>query len=79
VVTAGKSPVNAANTTNPINMEWAVNFLFGTERDTILQQVDPNQNDSKLTGTFQGKLGNPKVSGSVYRNCSSIDLRHHAP
>jgi hypothetical protein len=51
--------------TKPVNVsgKWQISWeaRIGTERDTI--QLE--QTESKLTGTFQGKLGTPKVSGNV--------------
>jgi hypothetical protein len=43
--------------------KWQISWEArnGTERDSL--QLE--QTESKLSGTFQGKLGSPKVSGSV--------------
>lgn len=64
-----------------VSGKWQISWeaRIGTERDTIQleqadsNQSDPNQNDSKLTGSFQGKLGNPRVSGNV--DGANISLR----
>jgi hypothetical protein len=82
----------SAAQTKPINVsgKWQISWeaRIGTERDTIqLEQHDSNQhdsnqndsnkNDSRLTGAFQGKLGNPKVSGNV--DGANISLRLDFP
>jgi hypothetical protein len=72
----------SAAQTKAINVsgKWQISWeaRIGTERDTIqLEQTDSNQNDSKLTGIFQGKLGNPKVSGNV--DGANISLRLDFP
>jgi hypothetical protein len=63
--------------TKPTNVtgKWQISWeaRIGTERDAI--QLE--QTDSKLTGTFQGKLGNPKVSGNV--DGANISLRLDFP
>jgi autotransporter translocation and assembly factor TamB len=55
--------------------KWQISWeaRIGTERDTI--QLD--ETGSKLTGTFQGKLGDPKVSGNV--DGTNISLRLDFP
>jgi hypothetical protein len=57
--------LSVAAQTKPTNVsgKWQISWeaRVGTERDTI--QLE--QTESKLTGTFQGKLGSPKVSGNV--------------
>jgi hypothetical protein len=67
----------AQNKPKPANVtgRWQISWeaRIGTEHDAIqLEQID-----SKLTGTFQGKLGSPKVSGSV--DGKSITLRLDFP
>jgi hypothetical protein len=62
---AQNRPANASG-------KWQISWeaRLGTERDTIqLEQVD-----LKLRGTFQGRLGNPAVSGSVEGNHISLRL-----
>jgi hypothetical protein len=57
--------LSAASQTKPISVSgrWQISWeaRIGTERDTI----ELEQTESKLTGTFHGKLGSPKVSGNV--------------
>jgi hypothetical protein len=68
--------------TKPTNVagKWQISWeaRIGTERDIIqLEQADSKQAGSTLTGTFQGKLGNPKVSGNV--DGANISLRLDFP
>ncbi len=56
---------SAASQIKPVNVtgRWQISWVarVGIERDTI--QLE--ETESKLTGTFYGKLGSPKVSGIV--------------
>jgi hypothetical protein len=58
----------ATNASGKWQISWEARI--GTERDTI--QLD--QLGSKLTGSFQGRLGNPGVSGNVEGNQISLRL-----
>jgi hypothetical protein len=55
-----------------VNGKWQISWeaRLGTERDMILL----DQTDSKLTGSFQGKLGSPKVSGNLAGKNISLRL-----
>jgi hypothetical protein len=57
--------LSAAGQTKSVNVSgrWQISWeaRIGTERDTI--QLE--QTESKLSGTLQGKLGSPRVSGNV--------------
>jgi len=50
---------SAANVSGKWQISWEARI--GTERDVI--QLD--QENSRLAGSFQGRLGSPKVSGNV--------------
>jgi hypothetical protein len=56
---AASAQTSAVNVSGKWQISWEARI--GTEKDTI--QLD--QADSKLTGSFQGRLGTPKVSGSI--------------
>jgi autotransporter translocation and assembly factor TamB len=62
------------NSNRPVNVtgKWQLSWeaRLGTERGTV--QIE--QIDSKLTGTFQGRLGSPKVSGSIQGTHVSLTL-----
>jgi hypothetical protein len=62
---------SAANVSGKWQISWEARI--GTERDLI--QLD--QENSKLTGSFQGRLGSPKVSGNV--DGKNILLRLYFP
>jgi hypothetical protein len=58
-----------------VSGKWQISWeaRMGTEHDIL----ELKQADSKLTGTFQGHLGSPKVSGNV--DGSNISLRLEFP
>jgi hypothetical protein len=67
-----QSATIAQSNSPDVSGKWQISWeaRLGTERDLI--QLD--QSGSKLTGSFQGKLGSPKVSGNVERKNISLRL-----
>lgn len=68
------SSLGAISQAKPANAsgKWQISWeaRIGTERDIIRLE----QAESKLTGTFEGRLGNPKVSGTVDGQNISLHL-----
>jgi hypothetical protein len=60
---ASCSAFAAENQSASITGKWQLSWeaRLGTERATILIE----QQDAKLSGTYQGRLGSPKVSGNI--------------